>query len=788
MKKFTSLLFLVVAIVAAAQENRNDAISAKLKDYFKSPRENIHLHLNKSVYLSDESIWFKGYVIEKQSNLPFGATVNVYIQLLDEYGQVLTNRLYYSENSLVEGKFELDKTYPSGVYYLQVYTNYMNNFPEDESSVYRITIANPDDGGFPDVSQLIAETVDMTVHPESGVFLSGAENTFGVSIRDCHGNGVSASDIKLLDAKGGLLSSFVTNIHGYGRLTFIENGSGPYKIQYTYKGNMREKELPPPSANGASLSINNFNNPEKAFVKVRAGNQLLQRHKGKPLRLVIQKNATASFVDVLIPEGKNEQMVTVPKAYFSDGLNNIWLLDDQDKTLAERVVYSPDLSTEKTNINLLRKASDSILFNGSSRLKLAEVSISVLPVNTLANGFEKDVRSDFEFGHYLIESLTHAEYYLDGLNRAKHFELDNALLCQKSKYQLETMMTQKVDTSYTFDQGFHIRGGLNTKPSSGENQIRLSNLLQGINETVTLNQKNEFEFNNLVIIDSATVYFSVMDKGKIKPTKAFARLLNNNQKFNKKFYPTLRKCDPTQYKKMEQEIAFPKMKDAIEIEEVKVVGEKPKISDRSKTSALHNKVMGRAYKIDENDVAAHRDVLSFIQFHGYNVTIDGLNIIIRSRAAVSLRANSQPAIFLDDMPLQDLYQLYNFPMDNVDEIFFNDRGYGAGSIDGAVNGVIRIYTKRSASQPFSMKINSGSLVIKDGFQPYSKFENHFAEYFSPGFLTLGVIHWIPRIKTDEMGMFNFRIPNLNQSKVKLRIEGIASNGELISEIVSVDIP
>ncbi|HRN97876.1 MAG TPA: hypothetical protein PLA69_00935, partial [Flavobacterium sp.] len=146
MRYLASLLFLAWAYQAHAQLNSNAEIELRLKDYFSSTRENIHLHLNKSSYLSGEDIYFKGYVIDKQARLPFGPTVNVYVQLLSADGQVLDNRLYYAENSILEGKLPLPDNLPSGVYYVQTYTNFMNNFTEDESSVYRISVANRQSG------------------------------------------------------------------------------------------------------------------------------------------------------------------------------------------------------------------------------------------------------------------------------------------------------------------------------------------------------------------------------------------------------------------------------------------------------------------------------------------------------------------------------------------------------------------------------------------------------------------------------------------------------------------
>jgi hypothetical protein len=88
--KFLFFAFLWATITVNAQSGytpNQEKISNALSDYFLMNRENIHLHLNKSTYLTNEQIWFKGYVIEKKIKSPFYDTTNVYVSLIDEYGQ-----------------------------------------------------------------------------------------------------------------------------------------------------------------------------------------------------------------------------------------------------------------------------------------------------------------------------------------------------------------------------------------------------------------------------------------------------------------------------------------------------------------------------------------------------------------------------------------------------------------------------------------------------------------------------------------------------------------------------
>ena len=117
----------------------------------------------------------------------------------------------------------------------------------------------------------------------------------------------------------------------------------------------------------------------------------------------------------------------------------------------------------------------------------------------------------------------------------------------------------------------------------------------------------------------------------------------------------------------------------------------------------------------------------------------------------------------------------------VDEIYLNRHGFGMGS-DGA-NGTIRIYTKKVLNPGASaIRVKSQQFLITNGFQAPKSFKNPgYSDYNSPGFYNYGTIYWLPEVETDEDGAFRFSIPNYSQQSVKIKIEGIGTNGELISE-------
>ena len=89
MKTTTFLSFLMLFIFSAqstAQTSSTDAtkeqISSYFSDYFKDDRETIHLVVNKNKFITNETIWLKGYVKNRKTEGLFYQTNNKYQQTL----------------------------------------------------------------------------------------------------------------------------------------------------------------------------------------------------------------------------------------------------------------------------------------------------------------------------------------------------------------------------------------------------------------------------------------------------------------------------------------------------------------------------------------------------------------------------------------------------------------------------------------------------------------------------------------------------------------------------------
>lgn len=788
-KKTLSFLIIVLfftphyTFAQAGNDKLQENITNHFENYFKADREKIHLHLNKTTYLTEESVWFKGYIIEEKLKVPFLKTTNVYVDLFDGNSNKIATQLCYTQNSVLQGYINLPAGLPSGSYYIRVYTNFMNNFKEDESSVYAITVLNPTDTDYKNRNTIDYNNVSASFYPESGVFLENSSNTIAVRITDCNGKGIAVKNAAVKDAKGTVVTNFSTNAFGIGKFDLLQTTSQLYKAVTTINNKEMIFNLPPAAPAGTSFTVNNYTFSDKTIIKIKTNTPTLT---DMPLLLIIQQDDAVSFIDLVLKKNTREDTFSINSDHFNEGINNLILTDKNAVKLAERMIFKPYNIKKELDLSVTKTRKDSIHITGKSNIVLGSLSISVLPEKTIAANDSKSIYDAFIFSPYTDTDTKDAAYYLNNFTKNKHYELDTYLITQKPKYDLSTILTTKPENKFEFETGIAIKGTINKELTDRNNYlVEMSSLYYKITEESKINEKNEFYFKNLIVADSTVMHFSLFNNsGKRQELKMYPQVIKNNTAFLKPLRKPVLQCPENATAgsgtpdKTEELPYFTKMK-MIHLDSVSVKAKKkePKLNHNRKFS--NN--MAREFKISEGDFASYREVLPFIGAHGYDVGYINGSVYISGRIRKSLRGGASPAVFIDDIPVTDLNQLQGMSLEFVDEIYLNRHGFGMGS-DGA-NGTIRIYTKKVLNPGASaIRVKSQQFLITNGFQAPKSFKNPgYSDYNSPGFYNYGTIYWLPEVETDEDGAFRFSIPNYSQQSVKLKIEGIGTNGELISE-------
>lgn len=777
MKKSLNLLLLLTIFTSIAQNNLDE----KLINYYKLDRENIHLHLNKTIYSTNETVWFKGYIIEKKESKLNFLTTNVFVRLLDSNKKELFNKLFFASNGTIIGQFDLDDNLISGTYYIHTYTNYMNNFLEDESTLLKIKIINSND-------KLVEKNnsnsnLIIKYAFESGLFLENIDNIIGVSVKDCLGKGKKINKIEVINSKNETITTFATNQEGFGKFDLLNTSNDEYSIKFSYNNTTYTQLIGKPAIEGINLSVNSYAIEGKVLLKVKTNQSTLNKYLNNPFSILIQRNNFANSINFKLDKLTSDFIIN--KSELQEGINAVKLLNENSLLISERFIFNQSTNKEKIIVESIIKRGDSISINAKIPNRVANLSVSALPINSSSNHNSNHIISSIAFENYCDVEDINFDYYFENFNKRKEFELDLVLLqTLKSKYKWSDIINSVPKETYSFDVGINISGKINqTLTNKDKLKLRLFSI-NGLNELTEINNNNEFEFKNVLAVDSTNFHFSLIKNNeKLQNLNIYSRLSNNEKSFTKEPKINTSECDEFTYSKNTKLDDFLKLENTTQLEDINISqNKKPKLEYERD----FNNSMAKGYKISDADYGSYRDVLSFIASHGYDVSIEGTGVVIRSRIVRTIMGTSSPVIFLDNSPVYDFSQLQNMLLNEIDEIYINKHGYGMG--DNGINGSIRIYRKKGFySPPRTNEVKSKSILITKGFQQIKSFKNpKYKDYTQDSFQKNGTIDWISNIYTKENGTFNFTIPHFNQEQIRLNIQGIDNFGQLYYQNIIID--
>ena len=287
-KTFLILLCILFTLQTGVAQSvsKIDSLSNSYASYFNPERETIYLHFNKTSFLTTEAIWFKGYIYDKKTSIPFITTTNVYVTLYNGEGKEIESKLFYAKNGTFSGSFDTAKTFETGHYFVKAYTNWMKNFKEDETyTSSAIQILNPEEGT--EITDKEKPTdFDLQFLPEGGYCIADTRNSIGFKIINCEGNGTKIEG-NILDSKNNILTNFKSNEFGMGKVDLKMIAGETYTASYTINDKSYRTKLPQAQAFGFSISVNNYTNDKITYINLRTNQSTLKKEHDKTYYLVI---------------------------------------------------------------------------------------------------------------------------------------------------------------------------------------------------------------------------------------------------------------------------------------------------------------------------------------------------------------------------------------------------------------------------------------------------------------------------------------------------------------------
>lgn len=753
-------------------------------DYFNLPRETLFLHTNKTTYLPGEEIWFKVYAYDRKSQLTSKVTTNIQLSIFDADGNQINQKLFHAENGFAHGNITVDDGFKTGNYFIKVGTNWMKNFTEDDAFVKKISIRNTESEA--QKSVINTKEYDVQFLPEGGHLLAGVKNVIGIKAIDDTGKGTRASGI-ILDQNGKEIASFKSNFLGLGRFSFTPKKGISYTAKISLE-NTKELRLPIPDSKeqGISITVNNtqsqdvvidFNTNEDSFVEV----------KDQQYQMLIHKDGVTKVIPVEFT-ALQKRFVIGKQALFK-GTNTITLFDANQNPLVERMFFNEaPIKSYEVSVAKLTSEGDSITYGlqaNISDLNSINTSISVMPKGTKSYNPEHNILSAFYLKPYLKGHIENPSYYFTKMNRKKRFELDMLLMTQGwSRYSWDHIFNNAPQIRYPFENGITINGNVN-------NDIRLKPKfliqpsLKNKGRFIEYDATGRFKIDNFYPLVNEKLQFSLIDEnGEGKPLKMAVNSLmvwdketidlSNFQEF-RSFYAD-KNSIPTNFLN-ENEV----------LDEVVVSG---------RLSRVYNKkgppFKGSVIKVTDSVVKIHANMAKILDTEQFFVN-QGSDVSVTS-IRKSSRGGPRPILYyLDGQPVAEdnAHFLFTTPTTQIEDIYIDYSDNSVLFFGRPVQEAIIINMFSRISNFETPELNTGatsvSKELQHGFEPIKTFYTpRYIAYDIPSFKNYGVIHWEPNAVFNKDATTQLILIETGLDEIDFYIEGITSDGDLISTKVSFD--
>ncbi len=784
--KFNFTIFSLLLFIQSFSQTTNNQENIKklVEAYFHHDREIIHVQFNKTVYVNNEDIAFKGYVINKNKYLPDTNTTNVQLAIYNDQKQLIQKQLLFTSLGTFEGGIHLREKFTSGKYYFHFYTNWMNNFTEDESFIKTVEIINRNEPFYEQSKEPNWKSAKIELFPESGKIINSISNKIGIRLTDCNQKGMKITEGKVFDSKSKEIAQFKTNEMGNGCFYLTPDNNEKYTVQIkTEKLNLIES-LPASQNTGLVISYNNNLSNNILAVVVKTNDSGLTLYQNKKLTLLLHQTGNFILKEFSFEANETEKTLRFDKKVLSNGVNTIRVIDEDLNEVAERLVYIETNSKPGIAIEAKTITNDSLMLSVKNNSKKTNLSISLLPENNTCVANKQSIIGTMRLNTYLYQPENETYTYFDDNNKTRKLDMELLLLNQnKNKYLWTNIKSNPPKITHPFAQGITLTGNVEKKSTpNSKYKISLIAMKNKIFEEAPLDKNNHFTFENIFIQDSTTVLLQMMnEKNVVKNDKINTRVvvLDSISSFQPKI--NLLNC-PT-IDKTSEPINFAKLsldKSIINLNDVIVTG----TSKKTKLVHKEKNTMAKAYKINDKEFGT---LLDYINKTGeYRTGFGGMDnsVFIKNRQNSFVRTmDASPTVYIDELEVFDLNFLLNISIEEVDEIYIDKMGYSNTNPGGL--GTIKIYLKEGVKNNLFQTKNA-SFVVTNGFTKNIVFNNTPFET-AKEFNSFGTLSWSSKVEIEANNSYEIKSLKANQKEIQVLLEGFSEDGELISEIRKIPV-
>ncbi len=358
------------AAFGSQYDQLKEPVIKNLESYssYAAPQK-VYLHLDKSEYTVGETIWFKAYLFDGITHLPYVDTSNIYVELIHSDGMTRDMRILLSEDGFARGEISLGEGLPDGNYVIRAYSGWMENFDDEFFFTRPLYINNPEwenairrwdvlrnrrfnrqlrrMRGEQDQASFAARVIDfittpftsydyqVAFFPEGGQLIAGVTNRVAMKVIDPLGQGQNAEG-EVLDQRGQVVASLETDSGGIAVFDIEPESGNTYTARLSINNERASGyELPEPRNDGYTLRVNSEQDHLKITV-MTPGSRV--EPEGSRLFLIGHTRGTPRFSEVVqLVNGMKE--IVVDKTTLPSGITHFTLFTADHVPVAERLVF-----------------------------------------------------------------------------------------------------------------------------------------------------------------------------------------------------------------------------------------------------------------------------------------------------------------------------------------------------------------------------------------------------------------------------------------------------------------
>ncbi|MFD2719359.1 MG2 domain-containing protein [Hymenobacter monticola] len=331
-----ALLALATPQAAAGQTaplDSLDGLTGKLLRYEqRSPHEKLFLHLDRPVYLSGETLWFKVYAADGTHARPLALSSVAYVEVLDADRQPVLQTKVALQQGTGQGTLVLPTALAAGGYTVRAYTSWMKNFSPDAYFHRSITVINTQAASGASARDSAA-AYDAQFFPEGGHLVRGLRSRVAFKITDKAGRGTAAEG-RVLNQRGAVVATFKTQRFGMGHFDFTP---APGPDTYTATVTLGPKRvltqpLPVAAEQGYVIRLDDTGADELTLTVKTSSPQ------PEPLALLAHsRQQVALAAKQMLVNG--QAVFTFKKSALLDGVSHLTLFNADRKPLCERLYF-----------------------------------------------------------------------------------------------------------------------------------------------------------------------------------------------------------------------------------------------------------------------------------------------------------------------------------------------------------------------------------------------------------------------------------------------------------------